>query len=401
MYKCTLVLLIILLLLSACGLPDLPALSVAAVSGAGFQATPVLITAPKDATPTPTPFQPLPPTPLVYPTGIPLFTPTSEFDVIATQEAAEAEAAVEATAEAAAAAATAAAEAAFEATAAVVAFPSPTATLPPTPVFTATPMPAAEEIEAPRGTLNILLLGSDQREGDSGFRTDTVILASIHLRDGTVSLVSFPRDLYVTIPYWGQDRINTAWQHGGFDSLAATLEYNFGVKPKHYILINFHSFTKVVDSLGGIDVQVGKPLVAKRQGRGRVEISEGEHHMNGKTALWYVRSRKETNDFDRGRRQQEVISAIATKVLSADGIRRAPELFDSYKHFVTTDLKFRDILPLLPAAAKFTDNPGSRINSYFIGPGECWDWISPGGGMVLLPNQPAIMEVIRKALDGN
>lgn len=363
MYKYALLLLILMVLLSACGFQDFPSVSLAAGSGGSFLATPVFITAPSDATPTPTPFQPLPPTPLIYPTSIVMATPTS----------------------------------------AVTAEPSPTPTaiLPsPTPTTPPTPMPEAEEIESPRGTVNFLLLGSDQRQGDPAFRTDTIILASVHLRQGTVSLVSFPRDLYVTIPYWGQDRINTAWQHGGFDSLAATLEYNFGVRPDHYILINFHSFQKLIDSLGGIDVNVTKKLVAKRQGRGMVEVPEGINHMNGRTAMWYVRSRKSTNDFDRARRQQEVIIAIANKMLSADAIRRAPELYEIYTEFVTTDLKLRDIVPLLPAAAKFTDDPASRIHNYIIGPGESWDWISPGGGMVLLPNQPAIMEILRQALKG-
>jgi len=359
MYKYVLILLIFMLLLTSCAPGSFPSVSLAA-SGGAFQATPVFVTAPQDATPTPTPFQPLPPTPLVYPTGISMATPTSI----------------------------------------VLPSPTPTATLEPTATPTLTPLPEADEIEIPRGRLNILLLGSDQREGDPSFRTDTIILAVVHLREGKVNLVSFPRDLYVTIPYWGQDRINTAWQHGGFDSLAATLDYNFGVKPDHYVLINFHSFNKMIDSLGGIDVNVTKKLVAKRQGRGMVEVPVGINHMNGKTALWYVRSRKETNDFDRGRRQQEVITAIASKVLSADGIRRAPELYEAYKGFVETDLTLGDIIPLLPAAARFTDDPASRINSYFIGPGEVWDWISPGGGMVLLPNQPAIMEVLRKAVKG-
>ncbi len=80
------------------------------------------------------------------------------------------------------------------------------------------------------GTVNILVIGSDYRPS-SGYRTDVMMLVSIHTDEGTVSVVSFPRDLYVTIPGWMDQRINTAFPHGGFSLLAETLSYNFGVKP--------------------------------------------------------------------------------------------------------------------------------------------------------------------------
>jgi anionic cell wall polymer biosynthesis LytR-Cps2A-Psr (LCP) family protein len=121
--------------------------------------------------------------------------------------------------------------------------------------------------------------------------------------------------------------------------------------------------------------------------------------MDGKTALWYARARKASNDFSRARRQQEVLLAIADKLISVDGLKRVPEFYELYRHAVETDLSLPEMLSYLPLAGKLAVDR-SGIHHYFIGPQQVWDWISPGGGMVLLPNQPAIQEVLRKALKG-
>jgi LCP family protein required for cell wall assembly len=343
-------LLFLVLLITACSAPGLAALPASALSNVSARPN-VLVTVSPNATPTPTPFQPIPPTAVFYPTDIP--TP------IATE----------------------------------------TPTPPPTPLPTDTPSIPDDLGEMPKGITRVLLLGSDQREGDPGFRTDTIILATINPQKGFVSLLSFPRDLYVNIPGYGTNRINTAFVNGGFKTLAATLNSNFGVDPDFYVLINFHSFQQTVDSLGGIDVQVAKTFTDKRQGFGNYTVPAGEVHMNGRVALWYVRARKSTNDFNRARRQQEVLLAIADKLVSMDGLRRAPELFDMYKRTVSTNMRFTSILPLLPLAAEIVADR-SRILHYYIGPGEVWDYITPEGGMVLLPQSNAIRDLVRRATIG-
>jgi LCP family protein required for cell wall assembly len=340
-------------LLAACNAPPLvgapAAVSMNSENPVVAQATATLVQAPSDATPTATPFQPLPPTAVYLPTNTPL----------------------------------------------------PTATpLPPTPTLA----PAPQEVSSagsgafnqPAGQINILLLGSDQRPWDRVFRTDTIILATLNPKAGTVHLTSFPRDLYITIPGYGFNRINTAWQMGGFDLLARTFKQNFGVRPDHYVLINFSSFKKVIDSLGGLEVEVAQSVSDYRAGRW-VTIPAGTVQMDADTVLWYVRTRKTTNDFARGRRQQEVLQALYRKMLTLDAIKRVPEFYDIYKDNVTTDLGFTDIIRLLPLAAKITDT--SHIKHYYIGPQQVWDWITPGGGMVLLPRPDAIQAVLRKALN--
>ncbi len=258
--------------------------------------------------------------------------------------------------------------------------------------------PPAGLLPQPEGQINIVLLGSDQRPYEGGFRTDTIILLTIDPARQSVHLTSFPRDLYVYIPGWTVQRINTAMAWGGFDALAQTFEYNFGVRPDHYVRINLFTFQNVVDSLGGIDVQVAVPLSDHRDGYGMYSVPAGVVHMDGETALWYVRSRYTTSDFDRTRRQQEVLEAVFYRLLSLNAIQRAPELFAMYQQNVFTDLTLADIQPLLPLA-KAVGQSGN-IQSYYIGPQQVIPYTVPtSGAQVLLPVREAVLAVMRQALN--
>jgi LCP family protein required for cell wall assembly len=310
-----------------------------------------LIGVPGDATPTPTPFQPLPPTPT--------YLPEVELQSISARAARK--------------------------SGSDESSDNP---------WEKSPVPTLASGER----INLLLLGSDQRPYEGGFRTDTIILVSLDPDQGTASLVSFPRDLYVQIPGWTQQRINTAMGYGGFPLLAATLEYNFGVRPEHYVMVNFWAFVQTIDSLGGIDVYASQSLTDHRDGHGYYTISPGLNHMDGETALWYARSRYSTSDFDRGRRQQEVVLALFKRLLSLNAIEKAPELYDIYIQNVTTDFSFQDVAPLVPLAAQLSDS--NNIQQYFIGPAHVTPWTTPGGAQVLLPNTAAINAILWQALGG-
>jgi LCP family protein required for cell wall assembly len=337
----------ILFLVLACSLPGLT--GILPVNDVGNPDTqPLNIIAALDATVTPTPFQPFPPTPTYIPTAYPTLPP---------QQAPNQGGA---------------GGSSFDDT-------SP-----------AGGIPNSEDYE------HILLLGSDQRPYGGGFRTDTIILMSLNPEKGTASLISFPRDLYVYIPGWTYQRINTAHAHGGFPLLADTLGYNFGIRPEHYVMVNFWGFVEVIDSLGGIEVQVAKSLSDRRDGYGYYTVSPGTVHMDGETALWYVRSRYTTSDFDRNRRQQEVLQAIFERLLRLDIIGRASELYDIYIQNVATDLTLSEITPLLPLAARLADT--SRIHQYYIGSGYVSSWVTPGGAQVLLPKTDAIIGLLWEAL---
>jgi anionic cell wall polymer biosynthesis LytR-Cps2A-Psr (LCP) family protein len=114
-------------------------------------------------------------------------------------------------------------------------------------------------LHAPSGQVNILILGSDYRP-NSGFRTDVMVLVSILTKEQKVSIVSFPRDLFVDIPGFGQERINTSQEFGGFPLTKLLFEHDFGVHLDHYIMTNFNGFQSIVDMLGGIDINAASNL---------------------------------------------------------------------------------------------------------------------------------------------
>ena len=119
--------------------------------------------------------------------------------------------------------------------------------------------------------------------------------------------------------------------------------------------------------------------------------------MDGETALWYVRSRYSSSDFDRGRRQQEVIVAAFDKLISLNGLGRAPELYDLYIQNVTTNMSFDQMAALLPLAVELADT--GNIERYAISPAQVVDWINYSGAMVLLPIRSAVLDVMRQALN--
>jgi LCP family protein required for cell wall assembly len=264
----------------------------------------------------------------------------------------------------------------------------------------ATPIPTQRPLQKPEGQVNILLLGTDLRENDSGFRTDTIIWLSLNPKDGFVSAVSFPRDLFVQIPGYGENRINVAFGRGGFELLADTMELNFGVRPDHYVLIHMSGFTSVINNLGGINVEVERNLTdtcAKWINHsGICSVGPGTVHMNADVALWYVRSRYSSNDVDRARRAQEVIKAIFNRLMSFDAVLKAPELYNTYTSYVQTDVDLGTVVSMLPLAKNIYENNDMR--NYVVGFEHAYPWITTTGANVLVPDIPAIRELMIEAL---
>jgi LCP family protein required for cell wall assembly len=255
-------------------------------------------------------------------------------------------------------------------------------------------------LQKPEGQVNILLLGSDVRPDDGSFRTDVTLWVSLNPQDGFVSIISFPRDLYVNVPGWGYQRINTAFQYGGFELLADTFETNFGVRPDNYVMVDFNGFKAVINNLGGIDVQTAQNLSDTCgtwiNPSGYCSVGPGLVHMNGEVALWYARSRHSTNDIDRTRRAQEVIEAIFDRLMSLDVILKAPDLYNAYITYVQTDVSLGEVLNLLPFASAISNN--RDIRNYVIGYDYSYDWYTAGGAQVLMPDIDAIQNLMIEAL---
>ena len=278
----------------------------------------------------------------------------------------------------------------------VIAAPSPTST----PDVTMAEVKLLSQVNPPKAPVRVLVLGSDQRPDDPAFRTDVVMLLTIDGENNRVSAVSFPRDLIVKIPGYGEDRINLVMQYGGFKLMQDTLEQNFGARPDFYVMTNFDGFVGMVNSIGGIDVQIAQhfedecDLNWSRGGACTVE--PGKLNMDGATALWYIRSRHTSSDFDRLRRAQEVTVAVFDKFMEMHAILRLPALYQQYTQDVSTNMGVSDVLSLMPTAALTLRDP-KRISRYAITPDMTTNYWTAAGAEVLLPDYATIRDIVRQA----
>ncbi|MGA7193341.1 MAG: LCP family protein [Anaerolineales bacterium] len=270
-----------------------------------------------------------------------------------------------------------------------------------------TPIPLLND----NNTINFLLIGHDQGT-PTLFRTDTMVAVILWPKDGQVSMISIPRDLWVYIPTVGMDRINTAYEYGtenypggGAALLRDTIAYNLGLRIDHMAMVDFSGFSKIVDTLGGIDVPVACPYTDWRlidpsydpndpNNWAEYSVPSGMIHMNGDLALWYARAREASSDFDRGRRQQEVLRAMFAQALKTNTLSHIPQLYNDFSSTITTDLGLADILKLALFAPKLTN---ADIRGYYIRPPYVSDWVTPGGADVLLPNQPSLQQFLIQA----
>lgn len=175
----------------------------------------------------------------------------------------------------------------------------------------ATPSAAAAE-----ETVDILLIGLDRRPGLSGCRSDTMVLCSYQAKRGTLTLVSFLRDLYLPIPGHGSNRLNAAYALGGRQLLCKTLQENFALDIDGCVEADFNQFSSIIDALGGVEI------LLREDEAGRVNryctgssLSAGTQLLNGEQALCYSRIRDldPDGDFSRTRRQQIILRAMLSR----------------------------------------------------------------------------------------
>lgn len=200
---------------------------------------------------------------------------------------------------------------------------------------------------------NILLIGVDDRKGTSSSRSDTMILVSIDKRNKQMKMTSFMRDTYVTIPGHGEDKMNAACVYGGPQLVMETIEYNFGIEVDSYVLVDFSAFKDVIDSLGGVTVQVEQREAEYINRTSKQNIEYGDAvTLNGEEALVYVRIRYLDSDFYRTQRQRKVISAIISQVKKSNPF----DLIDTAKtvlSYVETDMNPVELSLLAEGAALF------------------------------------------------
>jgi LCP family protein required for cell wall assembly len=281
--------------------------------------------------------------------------------------------------------------------------PTPTPTLTPTPLFTPTPLPT---VTLSDDWMHVLLMGVDYGRNLLSQQTDVIIVLAINRATKQVSMLSIPRDLWVYIPSYGWSRINTAHRRGfaagypggGPGLLARTIEIHFGISIDNWARFDLAGFARVVDALGGVEMTVACPInLSYRSPRPGTDDPEekilepGVYHMDGTTALRYVRTRRGSSDFDRARRQHQFLKAMWDQTKSPDILPKIPELWSALSESYKTDLSLGDVLSLAPVALELKPQ---RIRSRYIGRSHTIGWTTAEGWQVLLPDYEKIQQVV-------
>ncbi|WP_339175250.1 LCP family protein [Solibacillus sp. FSL R5-0691] len=205
------------------------------------------------------------------------------------------------------------------------------------------------KVEPAQDNVSILILGvddSDKRgQGADNSRTDALLLATLNNKTKTVKLVSIPRDSYVYIPHIGyNDKINHAHARGGTLASIETVEELFDIPIDYYLRVNFNAFIDIVDALGGIEAEVPYAMLEKDEfDRNTVNLQPGLQTLGGREALALARTRKQDNDIERGKRQQEIIQAIATKAASFTSISKYDDILSAVGNNMKTDMTFTEM----------------------------------------------------------
>lgn len=211
------------------------------------------------------------------------------------------------------------------------------------------------------GKINVLLLGSDSR-GEVNARTDTIMIAQYDQKAHQSKLISIMRDIYVTIPGHGKQKINAAYAFGGPELLRQTIKENFQIDINYYAVVDFEGFSKIADVIapGGIEVDVPYEM---SHGIG-ITIEPGTQILHGKELLGYVRFRHDRlSDFGRVQRQQEIIGKLKEESLSIGTIIKLPKLLGVIDPYVDTNM---DSITLLMLGKDLIKNQSNELTTLRI-----------------------------------
>lgn len=236
---------------------------------------------------------------------------------------------------------------------------------------------------------NLLLLGADRTEGQEIGRTDTIVLVTVLPTQPYVGMLSIPRDLWVPIPGQGENRINTAHffaemnQPGsGPAATAQVIRDSFHVNAPYFIRIQFSGFKDIVNAMGGVDVNLPKPMAL---------LPAGKHHLDGDQALAFVRDRKTTDDFFRMEHGQLLMKAAFAQMLQPTNWWRIPQVYAALAASLDLNVPVwewpRLGLALLRVGPNGIDS--RTINRDMVNP-----FVTSGGADVLAPNWEKIRPVV-------
>lgn len=224
--------------------------------------------------------------------------------------------------------------------------------------------------------INIMIMGVDRRADDVG-RSDTLMVLTYNPADKKASLLSLPRDTRVHIEKNDYDKINHAYAYGGHELTKKTVEAFLNVPVDYYVMIDVHAFEKIIDAVGGIDIDVEKRMYYEDpwddDGGLVIDLYPGKQHMDGKTAIQYVRYRDGEGDIGRITRQQKFIKAFMSQIISPSILPKLPEIIQNISSAIQTDMPIDKMISLM------TDLPTVQQN---------------GLNSTMVPGKPAYIEDI-------
>lgn len=263
----------------------------------------------------------------------------------------------------------------------------------------------------------LLVMGLDRRPNERGlaYRTDTMMLVSIDPTTQSVGILSIPRDLYVDVPGYGElQRVNSAMVLGelqqpgyGPQLTMQTVQYNLGIRVYDYVLMDFNAVISLIDVLGGVDIVLERDLIDYQYpdmnfGYDPLILRAGPQHLDGATALKFARTRHGDNDFERARRQQQLMYALRDRVLSANMlpqlIVQSPSILSALNNNLYTSLTVDRIIQL---GLYLRDIPTDNIRTGVIDGDYLAGYVTQSGAQVLVPRRSILSNLLTEVFGQN
>lgn len=270
---------------------------------------------------------------------------------------------------------------------------------------------SAKNIISDKDVTNILLVGQDIRDKQEQSRgnTDVMMLISINSKTKKVTMTSFMRDMYLSIPNFYPDRINSAYAKGDIDLLEETIEQNFAINIDRYVLVDFASFIDIVDAVGGVEIQIStkqakamwEPMGEQNNLLGKKFTADflqkgGTYNMNGNQALGYARIRYIDSDFNRTARQRKVMEKIAEKA-SDLSLLELKDLLDKILPDVTTDLTDSEIAYYLLNASEILGYPRQQFR---VPADDTWQYAYARGMSIISTDLSTNINLLQQKIYG-
>ena len=256
----------------------------------------------------------------------------------------------------------------------------------------------------PQDPVTMLIMGTEQSPQFGGQQTDLMMVWSLDPTTRRMTIVSVPRDLWVNIPGYGHQRIDSAYEFGGYKTAELTVEKYIGVPVEYYAVVDYAGFVKLVNDVGGIDVRVPYNINDScypnlRENHCTVfRLSKGEHHLNGAQALEFARERHSLPlaDLSREADQQLVLFALKDALLKPGSLLHLPRIMADMEKSVTTNLPYGDLPRLMADALRRPKSSVTHIVLQYAN-GAVSNFITAGGAYVLLPHEAAIHRLVASA----